>query len=50
MEYIREIKISIYVDTNKSTQNVDLLIMEDESREEFIERITERLKEVLLNE
>lgn len=41
MEYVREQKITIYVDTNKMTYNKILEPDEDEDIDDFLERVCE---------
>ncbi len=48
METIRSIKVTIEVDTNKSTYTETLEPYNNESNEEFIKRITDNLEERLL--
>ena len=50
MEYLRETKVVIEKDTNKATTKEVLEPYEDESMEEFIERVTDKLREVYLDE
>ncbi len=49
MEFTREIKVSIYKDTNKATYDEDLKPYDNESIEEFVSRVKEKLDEMLLN-
>lgn len=53
MEYTREVKITIYKDTNKSTTKEDVKMGEyndDETIEEFLERVNKRMREIYLDE
>jgi len=53
MEYLRKAKVTIYKDTNKSTCDEVLKIGEfhdEETMEEFLERINKRMREIYLNE
>jgi hypothetical protein len=53
MEYVREARINIFKDTNKSSFDENLTLgefSEDETIEEFIIRINKRMKEVYLDE
>ena len=50
MEYLREAKVVIEKDTNKATMTEVLEPYEDESMEDFIERVTGKLREIYLNE
>lgn len=53
MEYIRKIKVSIEKDTNKATTEIILMLGEydeDETVEQFSERVKECLNEILLSE
>lgn len=47
MERLRSVDVSIAVDTNKDTRSVDLSLEEDESIDEFIERIRQAILERL---
>jgi len=52
MEYTREIKIVIEKDTNKGTTKVGLSLGEydeNETVEEFIERVKEYMEDMLIN-
>ena len=52
MEYTREIKIVIEKDTNKATTKVGLTLGEydeNETVEQFIERVNEYLKDMLID-
>lgn len=44
--YIREFKVIIHMDTNKYTRDIEMERRDDETREEFIERVNEKLKEL----
>ena len=50
MEYLREAKVVIEKDTNKATTKETLEPYENESMVEFIERVTEKLREIFLDE
>ena len=50
MEYLREAKVVIEKDTNKATTKETLTPYEYESMEDFIERVTDKLREVFLDE
>jgi len=53
MEYLREAKITIYKDTNKSSHEEILVIGEYnsfETIEEFLERVNKRIKNIYLDE
>lgn len=50
MEYLGEAKVVIEKDTNKATTKETLEPYEDESMEDFIERVTNKMREVYLDE
>jgi hypothetical protein len=52
MEYLREAKVTIYRDTNKSSNEVVLTrgeINEDETIEEFVKRVHDKMQEIYLD-
>jgi hypothetical protein len=53
MEYLRGAKVTIYRDSNKSSDEVVLSLgewNEDETMEEFIQRVNKKMREVYLEE
>jgi len=53
MEYLREAKVTIYKDSNKSTDEVVVSLGEwnkNETMEEFIQRVYKKMREVYLEE
>lgn len=53
MEYTREATVKIYKDTTKSTYEEELKMCEyrdDETMEEFLERVNKRMREIYLGE
>lgn len=46
MEYIREVKITIEVDSNKTTKKEILVFTDFESMHEYIEALIEKLDEM----
>jgi len=47
-EYTRGIKVVIEVDTNKNTYSETLVPYDHENRQEYAERVKEKLDEILL--
>lgn len=53
MEYLREASVKIDKDTNKCSTAEELKLGEyndDETMEEFIQRVTKRMREIFLDE
>ena len=52
MEYIRDIRVTIEIDTNKATTKIELVLgqyEEDENWDDFIERVKQALENDLIN-
>ncbi len=46
MEYIREIKITVEIDTNKRTESRVFIMQDHENLKEFLDRIREEAQQI----
>ena len=49
MEYIREIQVTVEIDTNKRTEKRVFMLGEDESTEDFFQRVKGESQELIEN-
>ena len=46
MEYLRELKVVVEIDTNKKLDTQSLILMEEETVKDFIQRVENKIREV----